>query len=260
MVGIEKTKGQHRSCLARRIVDNRNGLSAWLFFHTVLQRWTESPEGHISLSLRSFHDPTYATHSKVFWDIDSWFLDNCPSVQSQGIRLLPPLSPDIFGNYKVISGNFLVSLKSLLIFFCFFIVFIGNQGNANNLPKSILSFSSYINRSRDRPGVRTPWKATLCQILVSWLRPEAEQQSLGRWAPWLDALVTTWWGMLCRKKMAFGDLALRLVANPVRVQRVSKTWRCTLANKFITCNLLPHLVRRIKFGERTRRSCGFPVN
>lgn len=57
MVGFEKTKG---------IISL--AWPAWLLFHTVLQRWTESPEGHLSLSLRPFHDPTYVTHSKVtFW-------------------------------------------------------------------------------------------------------------------------------------------------------------------------------------------------
>lgn len=129
MAGTEKTEGHRPSLLGRRITDNRNALLTWLLFHTVLQKWIHSPWGHISPPPRPFYDPTPVTHSKVFWDIDSCFLGNCHSDQGQSIRLLPLLAQasPYLAVARLIAGNFLVSLKSLLMC-CFFVAFIGNQG------------------------------------------------------------------------------------------------------------------------------------
>ena len=96
-------------------------------------------------------------------------------------------------------------------------------------------------QSQDAPS------SVLYQILVSWFQLSAGQQWLGRRAPWLDAVMKT--QRQCWESIASNGLPLTLMAVP-RPQLVSNTWKCSLASKFITCNLRSHLVWRIKFAER----------
>lgn len=195
-VGTEKTEGHRPSLLGRRITDNRNALLTWLLFHTVLQKWIHSPWGHISPPPRPFHDPTPVTHSKVFWDIDSCFLGNCHSDQGQSIRLLPLLSPgiSIFGRRKVDRWQFpsFTEVFTHVLFLCCFYwqsrVGKGSpQTSYSAIFKAILAFSSYANRSRDIVRAKT----VPCQFLIPWPQLNAGQWSLGRGAPWLDALMIT---------------------------------------------------------------------
>lgn len=145
----------------------------------------------------------------AFWDTDLCFLNNGHSVQGQGIRLLPLLSPDIiiFGGRQVDLWKF-PSFSEVFNSHSFIsLLFLSRlKGRQKNLQKCLLCHlwtNPFVIKLRKLVQRYSQSQEILNRSVVphpSLLSPNwCWTEGLGRRAPWLDVLVITWWENVLRK-------------------------------------------------------------